>query len=204
MPWRETFSSFLLEPRIAAFVNRRHSICVVVFSSLTNHCHVCLFPHRIRQPFMMFTRSVILFWLYTNHVPLVHGVMNQDSHPQRDLEGCEFIQCNFDTLLAASFMSNAAQKQRIYQDCKILSVTADKNGAPRNVNVFNSSDIKGTTSDFDPDLGSPNKNCPEDQMPPFPIAHHRATCSSFKTIIARPRRMTRWVEAACTFSLRTT
>jgi hypothetical protein len=73
---------------------------------------------------------------------------------------CNLVRCDFNTLQVASFLSNEAQKQQILTDCGIISVTADKNGKPRNVNVFNSSDIKGTGRAFDPDLGAPNRNCP--------------------------------------------
>jgi hypothetical protein len=71
------------------------------------------------------------------------------------------VHCDFATLQVASFLSNAAQQQQILLDCGITSVTAASNsGEPRNVNVFNSSDIKGTHPKFDPDLGSPNRLCP--------------------------------------------
>jgi hypothetical protein len=118
----------------------------------------------------MFTRSVILFWLYTTNIllPLVHVHADaglHDDHRQLDvvtpLDGpCQIIACDFSTLQVASYMSNEAQIQKILQDYGIISISAnDGNGKPRNVNVFDSSDIKGRK--FDPDLGSPNRRCPD-------------------------------------------
>jgi hypothetical protein len=67
--------------------------------------------------------------------------------------------CDFSTLLPGVAMSNAAQAQRLLQDCK-MSVTATNTTSNNLVNVFNSSKILGNMSQFDPDLGSPNALCP--------------------------------------------
>jgi hypothetical protein len=73
---------------------------------------------------------------------------------------CDFIRCDFARLAVASFLSNPAQKAQILRDCGIASVTAeDPEGVPRNVNVFDSADIKGTGAKYDPDLGAPNQAC---------------------------------------------
>jgi hypothetical protein len=88
-------------------------------------------------------------------VPTPNGPTDSPS-PQT----CEFIRCDFATLAVASFMSNPAQTAKILRDCGISSVTAeDPEGAPRNVNVFDSADIKGTETKYDPDLGAPNRAC---------------------------------------------
>jgi Ni/Co efflux regulator RcnB len=73
---------------------------------------------------------------------------------------CPLVHCDFATLQVAQFLSNESQKQRILEACGIISVTAKKNGRSRNVNVFDSSNIRSTSWKDDPDLGSPNRDCP--------------------------------------------
>jgi hypothetical protein len=73
---------------------------------------------------------------------------------------CNFVHCDFSTLQVASYLSNAAQSERLLLDCGIISVTADKDGQSRNVNVFDSANLSGRGEEFDSDLGSPNKLCP--------------------------------------------
>jgi hypothetical protein len=73
---------------------------------------------------------------------------------------CALVHCDFATLAVASYLSNAPQQQRLLEACDIISMTANKNGVSRNVNVFNSSNIRSTNARDDPDLGSPNRNCP--------------------------------------------
>jgi FG-GAP repeat len=58
---------------------------------------------------------------------------------------CPLVHCDFATLAVARYMSKAPQKQRILDACSIISVTAKKNGTRRNVNVFNSSNIRSTS-----------------------------------------------------------
>jgi hypothetical protein len=67
--------------------------------------------------------------------------------------------CDFANLQPGLFLSRESQKMKLLNACG-LSVTATKDGKTLDVNVFNSSFIKGTNPIFDPDLGSPNKDCP--------------------------------------------
>jgi hypothetical protein len=78
----------------------------------------------------------------------------------RVFEECPLVHCDFATLQVARYLSNSTQKQRLLEACGILSITAKKNGISRNVNVFNSSNIRSASWTDDPDLGSPNQNCP--------------------------------------------
>jgi hypothetical protein len=73
---------------------------------------------------------------------------------------CSFVHCDFSTLDVASYISSSAQTERLLRDCGIISVTAEKDGQSRNVNIFNSSNLLGRSEDFDWDLGSPNAQCP--------------------------------------------
>jgi hypothetical protein len=67
--------------------------------------------------------------------------------------------CDFSTLWPGVALSNATQAQRLLDDCS-MSVTAINTIQNNLVNVFNSSHILGTRPQFDPDLGSPNNQCP--------------------------------------------
>jgi hypothetical protein len=73
---------------------------------------------------------------------------------------CPLVHCDFATLQVARYLSNDTQKQRLLNACGIVSVTAKNNDVSRNVNVFSSSKIRSTNTRDDPDLGSPNRNCP--------------------------------------------
>jgi hypothetical protein len=67
--------------------------------------------------------------------------------------------CDFSTLLPGVALSDAIQAQRLLDGCS-MSVTAINTAQNNPVNVFNSSQILGYKSSFDPDLGSPNEFCP--------------------------------------------
>jgi hypothetical protein len=67
--------------------------------------------------------------------------------------------CDFSILRPGRFLSRESQKKKLLNSCG-LRVTAANNGNSLNVNVFNSSDIAGRDSRYDPDLGSPNEFCP--------------------------------------------
>jgi hypothetical protein len=75
---------------------------------------------------------------------------------------CPLIHCDFATLQVARYLSNDVQKQRLLEACGIISIVAQSKpgGVFRNVNVFNSSNIRSTNVRDDPDLGSPNRQCP--------------------------------------------
>jgi hypothetical protein len=67
--------------------------------------------------------------------------------------------CDFENLQPGIFLSREAQQLKLLNACGIR-VTATEKGSRRDVNVFNSSDIKGPNPKYDPDLGTPNKDCP--------------------------------------------
>ena len=72
-----------------------------------------------------------------------------------------FFQCDFSTLAIGNFLSRPEQANELFFACAGLTVTArDPNDEVTNVNVFNSSDIASRSPRDDPDIGSPNRNCP--------------------------------------------
>jgi hypothetical protein len=72
----------------------------------------------------------------------------------------EDIVCDFDTLLPGVALSDEAQAQRLLDKCGVSVTAINAKNNYNVVNVFNSSDIRGSTNQFDPDLGSPNQFCP--------------------------------------------
>jgi hypothetical protein len=58
------------------------------------------------------------------------------------------------------YLSREAQQQAILAACGITNIVAKKGNIEREVNVFNSSNIRSTNPINDPDLGSPNCVCP--------------------------------------------
>ena len=62
------------------------------------------------------------------------------------------IQCDFSTLLVGVSLEEAAQAERLREDC-LMNVTAIRTIDDNVPNIFDSSNIKGKNARFDPDLG---------------------------------------------------
>jgi hypothetical protein len=72
---------------------------------------------------------------------------------------CPPKKCDFNSLLANVYLTNATQAQRLLTDCG-LTVSAVKGTTIQKVNVFDSSRPTTSNPNNDPDLGTPNRDCP--------------------------------------------
>jgi hypothetical protein len=70
-----------------------------------------------------------------------------------------YRECDFSTLAVGVPLNDAAQVQRLREDC-LMEVTATNTIDNNVLNIFNSSKILGDHQKYDPDLGSPNRACP--------------------------------------------
>jgi hypothetical protein len=70
---------------------------------------------------------------------------------------CPYVKCDFASLIPNVFLSQ--QGAELLAKCGV-KVSAKEGNIVRNVNVFNSSNIKSKKATDDPDLGSPNEKCP--------------------------------------------
>jgi hypothetical protein len=74
-------------------------------------------------------------------------------------QSCPIIECDFSTLVAGVSLEDPEQAQQLLDDC-LVTVSAIRTIANNPVNVFDSANIKGRRSKWDPDLGAPNEGCP--------------------------------------------
>jgi hypothetical protein len=72
---------------------------------------------------------------------------------------CEVVDCNFSTLWVGTSLKNSTQAARLRDTCH-MTVKATNTINNNDVNIFDSTNIKGTKSKHDPDLGAPNSRCP--------------------------------------------
>jgi hypothetical protein len=91
--------------------------------------------------------------------PSIAPTVTPTESPTPAPTSCPYIVCDFSNLLPNVYLSDGMQAAKLFDACG-LTVSAKKGDTVGRVNVFNSSDIKGPESKFDPDLGSPNENCP--------------------------------------------
>jgi hypothetical protein len=77
---------------------------------------------------------------------------------------CNIIQCDFSTLAVGVPLTDIAQAAALRVDC-LMSVSVT-NTIDNNVgNIFDSTDIRSPAARDDPDLGAPNKDCPNSNGP---------------------------------------